>query len=453
MQEGVAPAHCDLIKMAVGTPTCNPPAALRVKSTGRFGLDAVKVTVTGLNVPGVNAGILTVALTGAPTTVSDCNPSPVLTCSTVTDPGSLVTPNVTIPPGFKSPSVTVVVGVHGGVAPAHRALILMAWVTFAARKVKSTGSAGLIVVKVTVTGANVPGVNAGILIVALTGIPTTVSECKPVPALTWSTVTVPGPDDTPNDAKPPGPKSPSVTVVVGVHGGGGGGPAHRALILMAWVTFAARKVKSTGSAGLIVVKVTVTGANVPGVNAGILIVALTGIPTTVSECKPVPALTWSTVTVPGPDDTPNDAKPPGKRSPSVTVVVGVHGGGGGIIGSHCDLIKMAWVEFAARKVKSTGSAGLTAVKVTVTGANVPGVIGGIVTIALFGAPTTVSDCKPVPELIWSTVTDPGPDATPNDAKPPGAEAGSALTITTGEQSCEIAGDANRENKIKNDKWP
>jgi hypothetical protein len=112
MQEGVAPAHRTLIKAAVGTPTCNPPAALRVKSTGRFGLIAVKVIVTGAVVPGVNAGILTIALTGDPTTVSDCNPIPELTWSTVTDPGPDVTPKVTIPPGFKSPSVTVVVGVQ-----------------------------------------------------------------------------------------------------------------------------------------------------------------------------------------------------------------------------------------------------------------------------------------------------------------------------------------------------
>lgn len=103
---------------------------------------------------------------------------------------------------------------------------------------------------------------------------------------------------------------------------------------------------------------------------------------------------------------------------------------GGVPPAHCDLIKMAWVEFAARKVKSTGSAGLTAVKVTVTGATVPGVNGGIVTIALFGAPNTVSDCKPVPELIWSTMIDPGPVATPKDVKPPG-KAGSSVTVVVG----------------------
>ena len=138
------------------------------------------------------------------------------------------------------------------------------------------------------------------------------------------------------------------------------------------------------------------------------------------------------MTDPGPDITPKDARPPGAEAGSaLTITTGEHGGGGGIIGAHCALIKMAWVEFAARKVISTGSAGLTAVKVTVTGLNVPGVNAGIITTA-FTLLTTVNDCKPVPELIWSMVTDPGPDITPNDAKPPGAEAGSALTITTGE---------------------
>jgi hypothetical protein len=185
---------------------------------------------------------------------------------------------------------------------------------------------------------------------------------------------------------------------------------------MAWNVLAARKVKSTGSAGLTAVKVTVTGANVPGVNGGIVTTAFVGVPTTVSDCKPVPALTWSTVTDPGPLVTPKETIPPGKRSPSVTTVLGVQGGGAP---THCTLIKMAWVEFAARKVKSTGSAGLVGVKVTVTGLNVPGVNAGIFTVALIRGPTTVSDCNPVPALIWSTVTDPGPDATVNDAKPPG----------------------------------
>ena len=54
---------------------------------------------------------------------------------------------------------------------------------------------------------------------------------------------------------------------------------------------AARNVKSTGIVGLINVKVTTTGLKVPGVNAGIVTTALVGVPTTVSDCKPVPALT------------------------------------------------------------------------------------------------------------------------------------------------------------------
>ncbi len=72
----------------------------------------VKVTLTGLNVPGVNAGMFTTALVGAPTTVSDCNPVPAFTWSTVTEPGPLDTPKETIPPGNKFPSLTVVVGVQ-----------------------------------------------------------------------------------------------------------------------------------------------------------------------------------------------------------------------------------------------------------------------------------------------------------------------------------------------------
>jgi superfamily II DNA or RNA helicase len=54
-------------------------AALKVKSTGRLGLITVKVAVTGLNVPGVKAGIFTTAFVGVPTTVKDCNPVPALT--------------------------------------------------------------------------------------------------------------------------------------------------------------------------------------------------------------------------------------------------------------------------------------------------------------------------------------------------------------------------------------
>jgi hypothetical protein len=82
-------------------------------------------------------------------------------------------------------------------------------------------------------------------------------------------------------------------------------------------------VKSTGSAGFITVKVTITGLIVPGVKAGMFTTALVGTPTSVSDCNPVPALTWSTVTEPGPLDTPKETIPPGNKSPSVTVVVAV----------------------------------------------------------------------------------------------------------------------------------
>ena len=103
----------------------------------------------------------------------------------------------------------------------------------------------------------------------------------------------------------------------------GGGVPHRALINAAWNVLAALKVKSTSCVGSITEKVTTTGANVPGVNAGILTTALTGVPTTVNDCKPVPALTWSTVTEPAPLVIPKETMPPGAKSPSVTVVVGV----------------------------------------------------------------------------------------------------------------------------------
>jgi len=86
---------------------------------------------------------------------------------------------------------------------------------------------------------------------------------------------------------------------------------------------AARRVKSTARPGLGVVKVTTTGLNVPGVNAGMFTVAFVGVPTTVIDCVPVPALTWSIVTEPGPLDTAKEGIPPGAKSPSVTVVVGV----------------------------------------------------------------------------------------------------------------------------------
>ncbi len=88
--------------------------------------------------------------------------------------------------------------------------------------------------------------------------------------------------------------------------------------------------KSVGSAGLGVVKVTTTGSNVPGVNAGMFTIALTGVPTTVIDRVPVPALTWSMVTEPGPLVTPKEATPPGAKSPSVTVVLGVQVCGVGV---------------------------------------------------------------------------------------------------------------------------
>ena len=156
-------------------------AARNLKSTARFGFIGIKVITTGINVPSVNDGILTIALVGVPTTVSDCKPLPALTWSTVTEPGPLDTPKDTIPPGNKLPSVTVVAGVQ---TSAQRALIFAAWNVLAALKVKSTANPGFIGVNVTTTGAVVPGVNAGILTIALTGTPTTVSDCKPVPALT-----------------------------------------------------------------------------------------------------------------------------------------------------------------------------------------------------------------------------------------------------------------------------
>ncbi len=87
-----------------------------------------------------------------------------------------------IPPGAKSPSETVVVGIQ--VVATHLTRIRAAWNVLAALKVKSTGRFVLVVVKVTLTGANVPGVNAGIITVAFVGVPTTVSERRPVPAST-----------------------------------------------------------------------------------------------------------------------------------------------------------------------------------------------------------------------------------------------------------------------------
>ncbi len=46
------------------------------------------------------------------TTVNDCNPAPAFTWLTATEPDPLDTPKETIPPGNRSPSVTVVNGVQ-----------------------------------------------------------------------------------------------------------------------------------------------------------------------------------------------------------------------------------------------------------------------------------------------------------------------------------------------------
>ena len=134
---------------------------------------------------------------------------------------------------------------------------------------------------------------------------------------------------------------------------------HLVLILAAWNVLAARNVKSTPSPGLIGVNVTTTGIVVPIVNGGMLTVALTGTPNTVSDCNPVPALTWSTVTELGPLVMPNDTMPPGNKSPSVTVVLGVQVTGVGVgvgvaMPAHRTLINIAWNELAALRVKSTG---------------------------------------------------------------------------------------------------
>ena len=61
--------------------------------------------------PGVNAGMFTTALV-ALTSVNDCSPVPALMESAVTEFVPLVTPKVDIPPGNRSPSVTVAVGVQ-----------------------------------------------------------------------------------------------------------------------------------------------------------------------------------------------------------------------------------------------------------------------------------------------------------------------------------------------------
>ena len=79
--------HCALINTA-----WKRPAARRLKLTGRFGLITVKVTTTGLVVPGVNAGIKTTALV-ALTNVSDCSPVGEPAPLTLTEPAPGVAVN------------------------------------------------------------------------------------------------------------------------------------------------------------------------------------------------------------------------------------------------------------------------------------------------------------------------------------------------------------------------
>ena len=76
----------------------------------------VKVTVTGAIVPGTNGGMITFAFTrGSPAlNVSDRNPVPAFTWSTVTVLPVLLTPNEGIPPGNKSPSATVLLQTDAG---------------------------------------------------------------------------------------------------------------------------------------------------------------------------------------------------------------------------------------------------------------------------------------------------------------------------------------------------
>ena len=71
-----------------------------------------------------------------------------------------------------------------GVAAAHLTSINAEWKLLAALKRNVTACVGSVGVNVTVTGAVVPGVNAGMFTVALVGVPTIVNDCNPVPALT-----------------------------------------------------------------------------------------------------------------------------------------------------------------------------------------------------------------------------------------------------------------------------
>lgn len=76
-----SPPHCALIRT-----TLMRADARSVKSTGCDGFGIVNVTVTGLNVPNGNCGIVTLAFV-ALTTESPCSPAPKFCVSTVTEFG------------------------------------------------------------------------------------------------------------------------------------------------------------------------------------------------------------------------------------------------------------------------------------------------------------------------------------------------------------------------------
>ena len=92
-------------------------------------------------------------------------------------------PNFDIPTVLDLPIFHVYFLKRIGTVP-HLTRTFAAWKVLAARNVKSTGRFGFVGKNPTFTGAVVPAVNAGINTVAFVGVPTTVSDCKPVPALT-----------------------------------------------------------------------------------------------------------------------------------------------------------------------------------------------------------------------------------------------------------------------------
>ena len=98
--------HCARIRIALVR-----AEALSVKSTGCDGLGTVNVAVTGVKVPGRNAGIDTLAFV-ALTTVNPCSPmNELVLASTVTDPE----PAKTASNALRLPGVTSVIvsdGVH-----------------------------------------------------------------------------------------------------------------------------------------------------------------------------------------------------------------------------------------------------------------------------------------------------------------------------------------------------